>query len=51
MSKTMTEQSQLRPGEVTLALPDGFDAGVYFIGRIRTPFKSRAECPKNTAQS
>jgi tRNA-Thr(GGU) m(6)t(6)A37 methyltransferase TsaA len=47
----MTEQSQLRPGEVTLALPDGFDAGVYFIGRIRTPFKSRAECPKNTAQS
>jgi tRNA-Thr(GGU) m(6)t(6)A37 methyltransferase TsaA len=51
MSKTMTEQSHLRPGEVTLALPDGFDAGVYFIGRIRTPFKSRAECPKNTAQS
>jgi tRNA-Thr(GGU) m(6)t(6)A37 methyltransferase TsaA len=47
----MTEQSHLRPGEVTLALPDGFDAGVYFIGRIRTPFKSRAECPKNTAQS
>ena len=47
----MTEQSQVRPGEVTLALPDSFDAGVYFIGRIRTPFKSRAECPKNTAQS
>jgi tRNA-Thr(GGU) m(6)t(6)A37 methyltransferase TsaA len=47
----MTQQSQLRPGEVALALPDGFDAGVYFIGRIRTPFKSRAECPKNTAQS
>ena len=47
----MTEQSHLRPGEVTLALPDSFDAGVYFIGRIRTPFKSRAECPKNTAQS
>jgi tRNA-Thr(GGU) m(6)t(6)A37 methyltransferase TsaA len=47
----MTEQSHLRPGEVTLALPDGFDAGVYFIGRIRTPFKSRSDCPKNTAQS
>ena len=47
----MTEQSHLRPGEVTLALPDGFDAGVYFIGRIRTPFKTRADCPKNTAQS
>jgi tRNA-Thr(GGU) m(6)t(6)A37 methyltransferase TsaA len=47
----MTEQFHVRPGEVTLALPDSFDAGVYFIGRIRTPFKSRAECPKNTAQS
>jgi tRNA-Thr(GGU) m(6)t(6)A37 methyltransferase TsaA len=47
----MIEQSQLRPGEVTLPLPDSFDAGVYFIGRIRTPFKSRSECPKNTAQS
>ena len=47
----MTEQSHLRPGEVTLALPDDFDAGVYFIGRIRTPFKSRAECPRNTAES
>jgi len=47
----MTEKSHFRLGEVALALPDGFDAGVYFIGRIRTPFKSRAECPKNTAQS
>jgi tRNA-Thr(GGU) m(6)t(6)A37 methyltransferase TsaA len=47
----MIEQSHLRPGEVTLPLPDSFDAGVYFIGRIRTPFKSRRECPKNTAQS
>jgi tRNA-Thr(GGU) m(6)t(6)A37 methyltransferase TsaA len=47
----MIEQSHLRPGEVTLPLPGSFDAGVYFIGRIRTPFKSRSECPKNTAQS
>ena len=41
----------MRPGEVAIELPAAFDAGVYFIGRIRTPFKSRAECPKNTAQS
>jgi len=47
----MAAQSDLRPGEVTVDLPAGFDAGVYFIGRIRTPFKSREECPKNTAES
>ena len=47
----MSEQSEVRPGEMALSLPEGFDAGVYFIGRIRTPFKTRAECPKNTAQS
>jgi tRNA-Thr(GGU) m(6)t(6)A37 methyltransferase TsaA len=48
----MTEENNaLRPGEVTADLPGTFDAGVYFIGRIRTPFKSRSECPKNTAES
>ena len=47
----MSERSDVRPGELTLSLPEGFDAGVYFIGRIRTPFKTRADCPKNTAQS
>jgi tRNA-Thr(GGU) m(6)t(6)A37 methyltransferase TsaA len=48
----MTDDTgELRPGEVIIDLPDAFDAGVYFIGRIRTPFKSRADCPKNTAES
>ena len=42
----MTEQSHVRPGEVTLALPEGFDAGVYFIGRIRTPFKIAGRMPE-----
>ena len=37
----------IRPGEVAVQLPEGFDAGLYFIGRMRTPFKSRAECPKS----
>ena len=47
----MAERSDVRPGEVAIELPEAFDAGVHFIGRIRTPFKSRAECPKNTAGS
>jgi tRNA-Thr(GGU) m(6)t(6)A37 methyltransferase TsaA len=47
----MAERSDVRPGEVALELPASYDASVYFIGRIRTPFKSRAECPRNTAES
>jgi tRNA-Thr(GGU) m(6)t(6)A37 methyltransferase TsaA len=47
----MAETSDIRPGEVAIELPAAFDAGLYFIGRIRTPFKTRAECPKNTAAS
>jgi tRNA-Thr(GGU) m(6)t(6)A37 methyltransferase TsaA len=45
------EQKARRPGEMAIELPVGFDAGVYFIGRIRTPFALLAACPKNTAQS
>jgi tRNA-Thr(GGU) m(6)t(6)A37 methyltransferase TsaA len=47
----MAAASDIRPGEVTLDLPASFDAGVYFIGRIRTPFKRREDCPRNTAAS
>ena len=47
----MVERSDVRPGEETTELPASHDASVYFIGRIRTPFKSRAECPRNTAES
>lgn len=36
----------IRPGEVATPLPAGSDAGVYFIGRIRTPWATRAECPR-----
>jgi tRNA-Thr(GGU) m(6)t(6)A37 methyltransferase TsaA len=38
-------------GEVAIELPTAFDAGVYFIGRIRTPFRTRADCPKGSAAS
>ena len=41
----------IRPGEIAVALPDAFDAGVYFIGRIRTPWTQRDDCPKNARGS
>jgi tRNA-Thr(GGU) m(6)t(6)A37 methyltransferase TsaA len=41
----------IRPGEVATELPPGFDAGVYFIGRIRTPWTRREDCPKNARES
>jgi tRNA-Thr(GGU) m(6)t(6)A37 methyltransferase TsaA len=47
----MATKSDVRPGEAVAELPASFDAGVYFIGRIRTPFKTREECPKSTARS
>ena len=37
----------VREGEVSAALPEQFDASLYFIGRIRTPWKERKDCPKN----
>jgi tRNA-Thr(GGU) m(6)t(6)A37 methyltransferase TsaA len=37
----------LREGEVAVELPEGFDASLYFIGRIRTPWTRREDCPKN----
>lgn len=41
----------IREGEVAVALPESFDAGVYFIGRIRTPWTRRDQCPKNARGS
>ena len=41
----------IRPGEVAVALPDRFDAGIYFIGRIHTPWTKREDCPKNARGS
>ena len=45
------DDESLRDGEVAIPLPENFDAGVYFIGRIRTPWSSRSECPKNGRES
>jgi len=41
----------LREGEVAVALPDAFDASLYYIGRIRTPWRRREDCPKNARES
>lgn len=41
----------IRPGEVTVDLPPQVDAGLYFIGRLRTPWTCRADCPKNARDS
>src|SRR5712671_562569 len=38
-------------GEVAVELPASFDAGLYFVGRIRTPWRTRDECPKNARES
>ena len=41
----------IRAGEIATTLPDTFDAGVYFIGRIRTPWTKHSECPRNARGS
>jgi tRNA-Thr(GGU) m(6)t(6)A37 methyltransferase TsaA len=41
----------IRPGEIAVTLPETFDAGVYFIGRIRTPWTRREDCPRNARGS
>jgi tRNA-Thr(GGU) m(6)t(6)A37 methyltransferase TsaA len=41
----------LREGETAVALPERFDASLYFIGRIHTPWRERDDCPKNARES
>ncbi len=44
----------MRPGEERLACDPAKmtpDAGVVFIGQVRTPWRSRAECPRNLRQA
>jgi tRNA-Thr(GGU) m(6)t(6)A37 methyltransferase TsaA len=38
-------------GETAVALPQDYDAALYFIGRIHTPWKERKDCPKNARES
>lgn len=41
----------IRPGEIRTELPADFDAGLYFIGTIRTPWQKRADCPRNPREA
>jgi tRNA-Thr(GGU) m(6)t(6)A37 methyltransferase TsaA len=45
------DSSGLRAGEIAVELPAHFDASLYYIGRIRTPWKRREDCPKNPRES
>ncbi|WP_336486065.1 tRNA (N6-threonylcarbamoyladenosine(37)-N6)-methyltransferase TrmO [Methylobacterium nigriterrae] len=47
----MNDLHARRPGEEAVTLPGAFDAGLYFIGHIRTPWLQRADCPKNGLQT
>ena len=42
----MVRESEIRPAEVAVAVPEARDAGLVFIGRIRTPWVSRMEAPR-----
>ncbi|MGC2521133.1 MAG: SAM-dependent methyltransferase [Stellaceae bacterium] len=39
--------NKIRPGEAAVELPPQTDAGVFFIGTIRTPWPTRRDCPKH----
>jgi tRNA-Thr(GGU) m(6)t(6)A37 methyltransferase TsaA len=45
MTPASSDES-IRLGEIAVPLPDHTDAGVYFIGRIRTPWLARRDCPR-----
>jgi tRNA-Thr(GGU) m(6)t(6)A37 methyltransferase TsaA len=49
--RRMTDPSGIREGEIAVDLPGEFDASVYFIGRVRTPWTRRDDCPKNPRES
>jgi tRNA-Thr(GGU) m(6)t(6)A37 methyltransferase TsaA len=51
MNDRPASETGLREGEVAAPLPDTPDAAVYFIGRIRTPWTERKDCPKNAAEA
>jgi tRNA-Thr(GGU) m(6)t(6)A37 methyltransferase TsaA len=42
----MAEVQELREGEVAVQFPDRTDAGLIFIGTIHTPWRTRADAPK-----
>jgi tRNA-Thr(GGU) m(6)t(6)A37 methyltransferase TsaA len=50
-SRSHPDPSGLREGEVAVTPPERFDASLYFIGSIHTPWQRRDDCPKNARES
>lgn len=46
----MVRADELRPGEKAVEWRGEHDAGLIFIGRIRTPWTSRTDCPRQGRQ-
>jgi len=46
----MAKDKNLREGELAVEIPPAQDAGLIFIGRIRTPWTSRLETPRQGRQ-
>jgi tRNA-Thr(GGU) m(6)t(6)A37 methyltransferase TsaA len=42
----MVRLNEIRSGETAVAFPETTDAGVVFVGRIRTPWTDRLQCPR-----
>lgn len=42
----MVGLNEIRENEVAVEQPSAADAGLVFIGCIRTPWTSRLECPR-----
>jgi tRNA (adenine37-N6)-methyltransferase len=47
MALTMVRENEIRDGEIAIELPPTTDAGLIFIGRIRTPWTSRLMTPRH----
>jgi tRNA-Thr(GGU) m(6)t(6)A37 methyltransferase TsaA len=42
----MVRLNEIRPGERAVEWPSRVDAAILFIGRVRTPWTNRLECPR-----
>src|SRR5580698_6774647 len=42
----MVRESEIREGELAVEMPPARDGGLVFIGRIRTPWTSRLQAPR-----
>ena len=47
----MVRDNELRDGEVAVEMPKASDAALVFIGRIRTPWTSREDTPRQGSHS